>query len=209
MVRILDTPGIMIPKVDDNEIGLKLALTGAIRDEIVGTDILVEYLLYRLLAMSQLGFEATVAAPVSGADGGAAEGELLDLDLERPEVMSMAATGLGSGTWRAGRSPMDLLTALDKGAHKGKGAQKGKGAKEDKKRRRAGGGRGDGGDCATTAAPSRKEWPLDVDGLVELVAKASGAAGKRDEERLRVACRWVLKKYREGALGKLTLDDVR
>jgi len=34
LVRVLDTPGIMLPKVSGPEQGLKLALTGAIRDEV-------------------------------------------------------------------------------------------------------------------------------------------------------------------------------
>jgi ribosome biogenesis GTPase A len=33
-VRILDTPGIMIPKVGSTEMGLRLAITGAIADEV-------------------------------------------------------------------------------------------------------------------------------------------------------------------------------
>lgn len=34
LVRCLDTPGIMIPKIDSIEIGLRLTLTGAIKDEV-------------------------------------------------------------------------------------------------------------------------------------------------------------------------------
>jgi len=34
LVRMLDTPGIMLPKVSGPEQGLKLALTGAVRDEV-------------------------------------------------------------------------------------------------------------------------------------------------------------------------------
>jgi mitochondrial GTPase 1 len=34
LVRMLDTPGIMIPKIENVEVGLRLALTGAIKDEV-------------------------------------------------------------------------------------------------------------------------------------------------------------------------------
>ena len=37
-VELLDTPGILWPKFDDQQVGLRLALTGAIRDEILNID---------------------------------------------------------------------------------------------------------------------------------------------------------------------------
>lgn len=44
---LLDTPGIMVPKAQmDLEQGLKLALTGCIKDSVVGEDMISEYLLY-------------------------------------------------------------------------------------------------------------------------------------------------------------------
>ena len=131
----------------------------------------------------------------------------------------MAGHGVGSGTWEVGCSPMELLTALGTADKSGKAS---KGGKKRKKRGRAGGtnvasiadgsvadGHENSATCMAPAASSREAWPADVDELVELVARPSGAAGKQDEERMRLACRWVLKKYREGALGSLTLDDVR
>jgi len=36
-VELLDTPGILWPKIEDRETGLRLAITGAIKDSIVGT----------------------------------------------------------------------------------------------------------------------------------------------------------------------------
>eukprot|EP01018_Ginkgo_biloba_P032304 Gb_10542 [translate_table: standard] len=41
----LDTPGVLVPDIPDVETGLKLALTGAIKDSIVGEDRLAQYLL--------------------------------------------------------------------------------------------------------------------------------------------------------------------
>lgn len=46
LVYLMDTPGIMVPKVKRPEIGLKLALTGAISEKIVEETLLVEYMLH-------------------------------------------------------------------------------------------------------------------------------------------------------------------
>ena len=43
--ELLDTPGILWPRFDDENVGLKLAFTGAIKDEIMDTEELACYLL--------------------------------------------------------------------------------------------------------------------------------------------------------------------
>lgn len=43
-VFVLDTPGIMVPRVDDVETGLKLALTGALPERVVSLEAVVDYL---------------------------------------------------------------------------------------------------------------------------------------------------------------------
>lgn len=45
---VVDTPGVMIPKLESVQLGLKLALTGAIKDTIVGHEVLADYMLYSL-----------------------------------------------------------------------------------------------------------------------------------------------------------------
>jgi ribosome biogenesis GTPase A len=45
---MLDTPGVMLPSVEDLEVGMKLSVTGAIKDEVVGTELACDYLLYKL-----------------------------------------------------------------------------------------------------------------------------------------------------------------
>lgn len=47
-VELLDTPGILWPKIEDRETGLRLAITGAIKDSIVGTSLLSIYLIGKL-----------------------------------------------------------------------------------------------------------------------------------------------------------------
>ncbi len=46
--ELLDTPGILWPKFEDEEIGLNLAFTGAIKDEIIDTELLSMKLLEKL-----------------------------------------------------------------------------------------------------------------------------------------------------------------
>ena len=44
-VELLDTPGILMPKIGNREAGLRLSITGAIKDSVVGTSQLTDYLL--------------------------------------------------------------------------------------------------------------------------------------------------------------------
>ena len=48
LIYLIDTPGIMLPKLDNNEQAMKLALIGAIKDEIIGVDIIADYMLFSL-----------------------------------------------------------------------------------------------------------------------------------------------------------------
>ncbi|KAL3159403.1 hypothetical protein ABBQ38_009833 [Trebouxia sp. C0009 RCD-2024] len=45
---LMDTPGVMLPNVPNEEVGMRLALTGAIKDSIVGEERLVQHLLLEL-----------------------------------------------------------------------------------------------------------------------------------------------------------------
>jgi len=47
-VELLDTPGILWPKIESEEVGMRLAVTGAIKDAIVGVERLSEFLLLQL-----------------------------------------------------------------------------------------------------------------------------------------------------------------
>ncbi|KAF3334295.1 mitochondrial ribosome-associated GTPase 1 [Carex littledalei] len=44
-IYVLDTPGVLVPKISDMETGLKLALTGAVKDSVVGEERLAKYML--------------------------------------------------------------------------------------------------------------------------------------------------------------------
>ncbi|XP_075073282.1 mitochondrial ribosome-associated GTPase 1 [Mixophyes fleayi] len=48
LIYLLDTPGVLPPRIESVETGMKLALCGTILDHLVGEDIIADYLLYTL-----------------------------------------------------------------------------------------------------------------------------------------------------------------
>ncbi|NXE83499.1 MTG1 GTPase, partial [Cochlearius cochlearius] len=56
LMYLVDTPGVLPPKLGDVETGMKLALCGAIRDHLVGEDIMADYLLYTLNKQQHFGY---------------------------------------------------------------------------------------------------------------------------------------------------------
>ncbi|NXC82288.1 MTG1 GTPase, partial [Cercotrichas coryphoeus] len=56
LMYLVDTPGVLPPRLGDVEMGMKLALCGAIRDHLVGEDIMADYLLYTLNKQQQFGY---------------------------------------------------------------------------------------------------------------------------------------------------------
>ncbi|PKU42700.1 mitochondrial ribosome-associated gtpase 1 [Limosa lapponica baueri] len=56
LMYLVDTPGVLPPKLGDVETGMKLALCGAIRDHLVGEDVMADYLLYTLNKQQQFGY---------------------------------------------------------------------------------------------------------------------------------------------------------
>ncbi|KAF0698587.1 Aste57867_10817 [Aphanomyces stellatus] len=50
-IYVMDTPGVMLPNIPTPDIGLKLALTGAIKDDIVGVELIADYMLFSLNQM--------------------------------------------------------------------------------------------------------------------------------------------------------------
>ncbi|GAB0192566.1 mitochondrial ribosome-associated GTPase 1 [Grus japonensis] len=56
LMYLVDTPGVLPPKLGDVETGMKLALCGAIRDHLVGEDIMADYLLYALNKRQQFRY---------------------------------------------------------------------------------------------------------------------------------------------------------
>ncbi len=71
-LELLDTPGILWPKFDDQETGLLLAMIGSVNDEILNKEELSEELIRRLSALNPEGLEKrygiTLTGPVAGDD---------------------------------------------------------------------------------------------------------------------------------------------
>ena len=57
LMYVMDSPGIMMPRIDDPERGMKLALVGAIKESIVGVETLCDFLLF---VCNRLGVHAYV-----------------------------------------------------------------------------------------------------------------------------------------------------
>uniref|UniRef100_A0A3Q1EH86 Mitochondrial GTPase 1 n=1 Tax=Acanthochromis polyacanthus TaxID=80966 RepID=A0A3Q1EH86_9TELE len=53
---LLDTPGVLPPKIENVETGMKLALCGTILDHLVGEDIIADYLLYSLNRLRKFSY---------------------------------------------------------------------------------------------------------------------------------------------------------
>jgi mitochondrial GTPase 1 len=47
-IYVVDTPGVMLPNVESVETGMRLALTGAIKDDVVGKEVIADYMLFKL-----------------------------------------------------------------------------------------------------------------------------------------------------------------
>lgn len=56
IVHLLDTPGVLPPKIQSVETGMKLALCGTILDHLVGEDIIADYLLYSLNRLGKFSY---------------------------------------------------------------------------------------------------------------------------------------------------------
>ncbi|XP_023679965.1 mitochondrial ribosome-associated GTPase 1 [Paramormyrops kingsleyae] len=55
-VYLLDTPGVLPPRIENVETGMKLALCGTILDHLVGEDIMADYLLFSLNRLQQFSY---------------------------------------------------------------------------------------------------------------------------------------------------------
>ncbi|XP_060895654.1 mitochondrial ribosome-associated GTPase 1 [Labrus mixtus] len=56
IMHLLDTPGVLPPKIESIETGMKLALCGTILDHLVGEDIIADYLLYSLNRLEKFSY---------------------------------------------------------------------------------------------------------------------------------------------------------
>eukprot|EP00741_Cyanophora_paradoxa_P006019 tig00000970_g5837.t1 len=55
-----DTPGIMVPRIECKDVGLRLAVTGAIKDHLVGEEIMADFLLHSINATGSAAYAKAV-----------------------------------------------------------------------------------------------------------------------------------------------------
>jgi ribosome biogenesis GTPase A len=101
-MELLDTPGILWPKFDDTKVGLRLAASGAIRDEILHSEDVAFYLVKHLMANYSNVFKERYGI------------EELPEDAENPQqvVALMEAVGRRRGCVMSG-GKIDLTKASD------------------------------------------------------------------------------------------------
>ena len=108
-VEMLDTPGILWPKFEDQMVGLRLAVTGAIRDEILQPEELAMWLIAYLTEnypgviagryqIAEDGRDMEILLP-DAMDGDKASGEI------RPEVVTLAGIAKVRGCLQKGGAP--------------------------------------------------------------------------------------------------------
>ena len=66
LIAMVDTPGILLPNVGSVEMGLNLALTGAVRDEVVGHETLALYLLDLMLQSNKIKSLVNIFSSLDG-----------------------------------------------------------------------------------------------------------------------------------------------
>ena len=103
-VELLDTPGILWPKFEDQEVGIKLALIGSIKEEILNITelsyILIKYLLEKYPKVLEERYEieecevvVTVLEGIALKRGCKSKGDTLDLDKASSIIIDDFRTG--------------------------------------------------------------------------------------------------------------------
>lgn len=102
---MVDTPGVMLPLIETEETGLKLALVGTLRDEVVGHELVADYLLYTLNQHGKFEYTARfglsepsddiheVLAAVAARIGALLPGGKLNLELAAKHFVSKYRSG--------------------------------------------------------------------------------------------------------------------
>lgn len=196
---LVDTPGVMVPRVETATVGLCLALTRAVPDAVVPPDILVGFMLRMVRLRRLFGSRAATTSAKSTASSKEAK------DAKNPQQRLRVSKAVEAWLWNAGVEPRH---------DRGDGDEDNSGVKKNT---------GMGSHCppsgedgvlgseyyeATTAlAPATKVWEDYMEALVKAVERESGAEGKPEAEARRICCRYLLDAFGEGQFGRLTLDS--
>ena len=210
---LVDTPGVMVPRVDSATKGLRLALTRAVPDAALPPDTLVAFML-RMVRMRRIlgtrgsgnaavaspGVVCTTArAPSSRSKGGGrSESNNESVTRERPEQKRHHTRGVSHAVeaW--------LLKSECVSRH----PRVCRGVDEDYTE----------SSFSSEENAVRDPWVYgdrwnddDDDGmeaLLRAVERESGAEGKPDAEARYICCRYLLEAFREGQFGRITLDGI-
>lgn len=196
---LVDTPGVMVPRVKNALQGLYLALTRAVPDASVPPDILVGFMLRvvrsRMLfgarkksARSRrppLASESPVAAAAGVADGGA-----MIPRQGRPKAVEAWLVKEGI------RSPSPP-PSRPKAAEMEVGMESPSPLPSENDTR-----------MVQNRERRARQREDEIEELLEAVERESGAEGKPEAEARRICCRFVLDAFRDGHFGRITLDDV-
>ncbi|XP_063047926.1 mitochondrial ribosome-associated GTPase 1 [Engraulis encrasicolus] len=63
VMHLLDTPGVLSPRIESVETGMKLALCGTILDHLVGEDVIADYLLFTLNRLERFSYVEKYSLP--------------------------------------------------------------------------------------------------------------------------------------------------
>ncbi|GLD92912.1 hypothetical protein PINS_up001491 [Pythium insidiosum] len=62
-IYVVDTPGVMLPNVESVDEGMRLALTGAIKDDVIGKEVIADYMLFKLNQMKSTRYVDALKLP--------------------------------------------------------------------------------------------------------------------------------------------------
>ncbi|CAM9474100.1 unnamed protein product [Ectocarpus sp. 8 AP-2014] len=198
---LVDTPGVMVPRVESKTAGLFLALTRAVPDSAVPPDVLVGFMLRVVRSRRSSGARGrSVTAPSAPRAPSRAAARRPAAQQPRPSKAITAwllqAAGKAERTTTDGPSSSDDDDETSAVGKHGKQPQAGHeyasepGDEEEEE---------DRGDW---------EWEDDMEALLEAVERESGAEGKPAPEARRICCRFLLDAFRDGQFGRITLDSV-
>ena len=185
---LVDTPGVMVPRVEEVTQGLYLALTRAVPDASVPPDILVGFMLRGVRSRMLFGSRKTSLAsrslpppppppPPTGSSAVTAADGSTGIVARQGRPKAVEAWLVKAGVIST-RPP--LPSAVDDALE------------EIKREGRSG----------------RQREEDDMEELLEAVERESGAEGKPEPEMRRICCRFVLDAFRDGHFGRITLDSV-
>ncbi|CAM9305618.1 unnamed protein product [Ectocarpus sp. 12 AP-2014] len=201
---LVDTPGVMVPRVESKTAGLFLALTRAVPDSAVPPDVLVGFMLRVVRSRRSSGpRDRSVTAHSAPRATSRAAARRPAAQQPRPSKAIAAwllqAAGKAEGTktdedGATGPSISDDEETSAVGKHG--------------KQRQA--GREYASEPGDDEEEDSRDWERedDMEALLEAVERESGAEGKPAPEARRICCRFLLDAFRDGQFGRITLDSV-